>query len=83
MHKKTKGKGQIVSEVIREDVRDDRIYQLVRFSLPDVSSRKRTLIIHDFLNQANAIGLMEWWTGGSIVKKPRRDFQAVLVLRAR
>ena len=82
MHKKPTRNWQILSRVIGENARSDRTYKLVRFSLPDVSSKKRSKLIVEFLNnQANAIGIMEWWVRGAIIKKNRRDFQAILVLR--
>lgn len=56
-----------------------RIYQLVRFSISEVSTDKRNKIIQAVLDESGAIGLIEWWTKGSIVQKPKSQFYAILV----
>ena len=57
----------------------DRIYLLLRFSLSRGSTTARRRFLKRFMEKRNAIGLIEWWTKGSIVKKPNLQFYGILV----
>ena len=82
---KQKGNIEHITEpyqVVNQKVMESRIYQLVRFSLSEVSTGKRRRIVQTILSESGAIGLIEWWTKGSIVKKPKSHFYAILVFKA-
>jgi len=54
-------------------------YQLVKFSLPEMSRSKRSEALHKVLEETHAKALIEWWSRGSIVNKPRRQFYCILI----
>jgi hypothetical protein len=60
----------------------DRIYQLERIILPPIGATARRRILEEVMENAGAIGMIEWWNHG-IVQKPWRDFEVVLILKRR
>lgn len=80
---RTKGatnQGILSYEIVNEWVLQNRTYKLLKFSLPNVSARTRRIILERVLNELGAIGLIEWWLRGSIVKKPRQHFYGIVIL---
>lgn len=66
-------------EIEAELVSLSRIYQLVRFSFPEMSKDARNRTLGRFIDETDAIGLVEWWERGSIIKKPRLRFYAIVI----
>ena len=60
----------------------DRIYQLERILLPAIGAAARRRILEEVMENAGAIGMIEWWTHG-ILQKPWRDFEVILILKRR
>ena len=67
--------------ILDTKVTNSRTYALVKFSLPDSSTKKRKETLEKIIQETGSIGLMEWWTKGSIVHKPRSNFYGILVFR--
>lgn len=59
----------------------NRVYKLIRVVSSFKSSKKRSDFLHRLLEQNRAVGLIEWWTNGSIIKKSKRQFLCVLISR--
>jgi hypothetical protein len=66
-------------EIVKERLLQDRAYQLVRCSLPDANPRTRRRVLAELLERRKTIGLIEWWTRGSIVRKPWRQFYGIAI----
>jgi len=81
MQERMANKIQVSPRIIHEQKRDNRVYQLIQFSLPDIGPKRRSSLIADLLNKPRSIGIMEWWERGSIINKPKRDFMAILVTK--
>jgi hypothetical protein len=69
-------------DVIFQKRTTSRVYRLVKLSLPNVSTNQRKRVIETLLDGRGAIGLIEWWMRGSIVKKPKWQFYCLLVFKA-
>ena len=67
-------------DVLDEKITQSRTYQLIRFSIPKQSSKIRRRIMEKILDESDAIGLIEWWSKGSIIHKPKWEFYSILVL---
>jgi len=65
--------------IISEKHSKERIYKFLRFSLSQTSNVARKKIINKILDRERSVGIIEWWTGGSIVHKPKSEFQAILI----
>jgi hypothetical protein len=68
-------------EIIGKRVLQERIYLLVRCSLPEMSAKARRKVLESYSDRKNAIGFIEWWDRGSILTKPREEFYVIVVLR--
>ncbi len=66
-------------EVVKEWILEDRLYQLVRCSLPDANRRTRRKVLSELLERRATIGLIEWWIRGSIARKPWREFYVIVI----
>lgn len=71
----------VYHEIVVERHSEDRTYQLVKFSLPDIGRKGRRDAIEELLSRNDAIAAVEWWTKGSIVNKPWEQFYIVLIRR--
>lgn len=71
---------KISYEIVGERISQGRVYRLVKCSFPDVNARARKRILEKYLDTNGAIGLIEWWTRGSIARRPWRMFYVILVL---
>jgi len=60
-------------------VMGNRTYALVKFSFPDVSTKKRKEMLEKIIHETGSIAFIEWWSKGSIIHKPRSDFYGILV----
>lgn len=78
----TKRFGPLSYEVAARKIANDRVYLLLRFSFLKDAKITRKRILEKFIDETNAIGMIEWWTRGSIVKKPQLQFYGILVLKA-
>jgi len=58
---------------------DHRIFQLVKFTLPELSPKRRTKILEAILDETGAVALIEFISPRGIVRTPRQDFYGVLV----
>jgi hypothetical protein len=64
----------------------NRLYRWIELSLPRISKEKRRKILDTVLDDNasaigfNPVGLMEWWTKGSIVSKPTQKFFIIVIL---
>lgn len=67
--------------VINAKVVDKRVYKLIEVISASESSKARSNFLHRLLEETRAVGLIEWWTKGSIIKKPKGQFLCVLILR--
>lgn len=67
--------------VLNTKVVNSRVYQLIEVISPSKSSKERSNFLHKLLEETRAVGLIEWWTKGSIIKKPKRQFLCVLILQ--
>lgn len=67
--------------VINTKVVGSQVYQLIEVVSPSKSSKERSSFLYRLLEETRAVGLIEWWTKGSIIKKPKGQFLCVLVLR--
>ncbi|MFW9890092.1 MAG: hypothetical protein ACFFER_18065 [Candidatus Thorarchaeota archaeon] len=50
-----------------------------KIKLPKVSMRKRSKLLNDILEDSGASAMLEFWKGGSIVRKPTNEFTVILV----
>lgn len=66
--------------VISEKVVPGRVYKLIEVTSSSTYSKTRSNFLHKLMERANAIGLIEWWEKGSIVRKPQNRFFCVLIL---
>jgi hypothetical protein len=66
-------------ETIDKKLSQDRVYLLVRCSLPDANLKTRRRVLAELLERRNIIGLIEWWTRGSIARKPWREFYVIVI----
>jgi len=68
--------------VINTKVVGGRVYQLIEVVSPSKSSKERSNFLYRLLEESGAMGLIEWWTKGSIIKKPKRRFLCMLIFNA-
>jgi len=87
-------KNRRVSEIISElsknqlynyrivDVKiiNSRVYQLIEIRSQFTNRERRADFLQRLVEGTGAIRMIEWWSKGSIVKKPRDAFQCILVL---
>lgn len=66
-------------KIVDQKVTKTRMYQLIRFFLPKMSTAARKTMMEKILDENGAIGLIEWWIRGSIVQKPKWQFYAILI----
>jgi hypothetical protein len=66
-------------EIVDERLSQDRAYMLVRCSLPDANLKTRRRVLAELLERRNTVGLIEWWTRGSIVRKPWGQFYIIVI----
>jgi hypothetical protein len=78
----TEAKKAIKYRVINTKVVNSRVYQLIEVVSPSKSSKSRSNFLHRLLEETRAIGLIEWWTKGSIIGKPKEHFLCVLIFRS-
>jgi len=64
---------------VGERLSEGRAYLLVRCSLPDANPRTRRRVLTELLERRYTIGLIEWWTHGSIARKPWREFYVIVI----
>jgi hypothetical protein len=67
---------------VSERTSQGRVYRLLRMSIPKTSKEKRRRILDEILNEEKAIGIVEWWTRGSIIHKPKTEFQILVITEA-
>ena len=65
--------------VVSVKIVNNRIYQLIEISSQFSNREERANFLQKLIENAGAIGLIEWWPKGSIVKKPRNIFRCVLI----
>ena len=73
------GKKPVQYEVLSTRFHKNRIYQLVSLYLPTRGRKNRKNILDALLKDIGAIGSIEWWVKGSIVKKPKSSFNLILI----
>jgi hypothetical protein len=66
-------------QVVNTKTINNRVYQLVEVSSPPTNRENRSKSLRKMLNNTGAIGLIEWWAKGSIIKKPRERFRCILI----
>jgi hypothetical protein len=66
-------------ETVKERLMEDRAYQLVKCFLPNANLGTRRRVIAELLKRDKTIGLIEWWTRGSIARKPWREFYVIVI----
>jgi hypothetical protein len=66
-------------QVVNTKTINNRVYQLVEVSSPSTNRETRSKSLRKMLNKTGAIGLIEWWAKGSIIKKPRERFRCILI----
>jgi len=65
-----------------EKLTNNRIYKVVRVKISkSIGNKLRNQILENILEQSGAIGCIEWWYRGSILYKPKFDFDLVLIFR--
>jgi hypothetical protein len=81
--RKTKGssKTSFYYTVIQHRILNGRDYQLLKITLPSVGRKTRIKMLESFLEDKDAIGIIEWWSHGSIAEKPWREFYIILILK--
>lgn len=68
----------VVYEVLAQRSLRSRTYRVLRFSLSKMSSGMRKKILDKILDEKRTIGTIEWWTQGSIVRKPKAHFDIIV-----
>mgnify|MGYP001137920395 CR=1 FL=1 len=69
-------------QILDTKVMGSRTYALVKFTFPDVGAKKRTEMLEKIVRETGSIALIEWWSKGSIIYKPRENFYGILVFRS-
>ncbi|MEM2507504.1 MAG: hypothetical protein QXR45_14160 [Candidatus Bathyarchaeia archaeon] len=69
--------------VVSVKIVNDRIYQLIEISSQFSNREERADFLQKLVETTGAIGLIEWWPKGSIVKKPRNVFRCILIFGIR
>ena len=59
---------------------DPQLYRIIDQRVTSDRARARRRILKRVLEDNDALGLIEWWERGSIVKKPRSHFYAVMIV---
>ncbi|MEM2980557.1 MAG: hypothetical protein QW385_04200 [Thermoproteota archaeon] len=70
-------------KILAEKSEKGVIYKLFEFELPCVSGQKRRRILEAVMERTGAYALIEWWTRGSILYKPKYHFHAILLFKRR
>lgn len=65
--------------ILHVNTRGSRVYALAKLSLPQVSRGRRRKVLEKVVQESGLIAVIEWWTKGSIVAKPKSDFLGILV----
>jgi hypothetical protein len=66
-------------QVVDTKTLNNRVYQLVEVSSPSKNRATRSESLRKMLNKTGAIGLIEWWAKGSIIRKPKERFRCILI----
>ena len=66
-------------EVVETKTNRHRALQILHFSLPRVSNKKRTEILTSTLIESGAVGLVELINPRGIIRKPMRNFFVMLI----
>lgn|GEM_PF-6764050 len=66
-------------QVVGVKIINNRIYQLIEISSQFSNREERANFLQKLVENTGAIGLIEWWPKGSIVKKPRNMFRCILI----
>lgn len=74
-----KSKQFVSYEIVSEKNANNTTYKLVKNRLLEVSREKRKKILESIMDKEHAFGLIEWWSKGSIVSKPRKEFYIILL----
>lgn len=73
------GKYEVFYNILSTKFCENRVYHLISLTLPKMSKPKRKKILEVFLERTGAIGSFEWWTHGSILRKPVTTFELILI----
>ena len=66
-------------EILSVERKGSRMLELLKVSLPRVSNKDRNAILYKIMDERGSIGLIEPWTGGSIIHKPKFQFNVIAV----
>jgi hypothetical protein len=66
-------------QIVNTKTLNNRVYQLVEVSSRSTNRENRSKSLRNMLNKTGAIGLIEWWAKGSIIKKPKQRFRCILI----
>jgi len=59
----------------------NRSYAFIKVYSPYKGKNARKKFLEKILDKTDAIGIVEWWTSGGIIRKPKHHFNCILILK--
>lgn len=66
-------------KIIDVNKRGRYTYQLIKIKLPKLSRSSRARIIYKIMEELNVMAMIEMYPKEGIVRKPKREFYAILI----